>query len=246
MLRHLRCAVAAVLLASLAGCSGRTRVPAAPPPSELEPRTVEAPALEPEEPPLATTSMAAAAAVHSEADVETPPLPPPLPEPEADATTDPSEPADTAAAQPPSAPEPRRRVRADGELPLLVYEEVYTIDDLSFDPGSAGLDDSDRSLLDQLVARLRLEDAGYLIELHGHTDATGREVHNLELGDRRAHAVRDYLHREGGLPLHRLSTISHADAKPRDDNRTAEGRARNRRVTIVVLRPSLFAPAPPG
>jgi outer membrane protein OmpA-like peptidoglycan-associated protein len=246
--------VLTLLLTALGtACSGRSRIPAAPPP-ELEPAPTDAQALqpraaEPEEPRPATTSLAAAAAVHSEADLETPPLPPPLPEARAKEELQEQEPEPQARPSPQPAPRSaagERPAGAEGDPPWLVYEQVYGLNDLSFEPGGAELEEAHRALLDQLLARLRLEDAGYLIEIRGHTDASGPQEANLALGERRARAVRDYLHREGGLPLHRLSTLSLGAAQPLADNATAEGRARNRRVTVVVLRPTLYAPGPEG
>jgi outer membrane protein OmpA-like peptidoglycan-associated protein len=248
--------VLTLLLTALGtACSGRSRIPAAPPP-ELEPAPTDAQALqpraaEPEEPRPATTSLAAAAAVHSEADLETPPLPPPLPEARAKEELQEQEQEPEPQARPSPQPAPRsaageRPAGAEGDPPWLVYEQVYGLNDLSFEPGGAELEEAHRALLDQLLARLRLEDAGYLIEIRGHTDASGPQEANLALGERRARAVRDYLHREGGLPLHRLSTLSLGAAQPLADNATAEGRARNRRVTVVVLRPTLYAPGPEG
>jgi flagellar motor protein MotB len=47
--------------------------------------------------------------------------------------------------------------------------------------------------------------------------------------------VRRYLSREHKLPLGRMSTISYGDTLPVESNKTAKGRAKNRRVVIVVL-----------
>ena len=57
----------------------------------------------------------------------------------------------------------------------------------------------------------------------------------MNLGEKRAEAVRRYLSREQGLPLHRMSIISYGESEPIADNSTAAGRAHNRRVVLVVL-----------
>jgi outer membrane protein OmpA-like peptidoglycan-associated protein len=63
----------------------------------------------------------------------------------------------------------------------------------------------------------------------------GDDAYNMILGERRAEAVRRYLSQTGGMALHRMSVISYGKAAPIADNATPEGRAMNRRVTLVVL-----------
>jgi outer membrane protein OmpA-like peptidoglycan-associated protein len=77
--------------------------------------------------------------------------------------------------------------------------------------------------------------SAYFIEIQGHTDDSGAERYNEELGQRRAESVRRYLSREHKLPLNRMSTISYGDTLPLESNRTRAGRAANRRVVMVVL-----------
>jgi outer membrane protein OmpA-like peptidoglycan-associated protein len=48
-------------------------------------------------------------------------------------------------------------------------------------------------------------------------------------------AVRDYMSKQGGVPLHAMNVISFGESNPVADNSTAEGRAKNRRVVINVL-----------
>ena len=52
---------------------------------------------------------------------------------------------------------------------------------------------------------------------------------------RQAEAVRRYLNMQHGIPLHRMSVISYGESSPVTDNDTKEGRAQNRRVSLVVL-----------
>lgn len=74
------------------------------------------------------------------------------------------------------------------------------------------------------------------IEVQGHTDAEGVGNSNLELGRKRAQAVRDYLVSEFGYPAERIAIVSYGDSLPVADNESPEGRSRNHRVTLVVLR----------
>jgi outer membrane protein OmpA-like peptidoglycan-associated protein len=73
------------------------------------------------------------------------------------------------------------------------------------------------------------------LEIEGHTDSTGSEAYNHTLGLRRADAVRDYLNRSGGIPLHAMSTISLGEGDPVADNSSSTGRSQNRRVVVRVL-----------
>src|SRR5688572_24336549 len=76
-----------------------------------------------------------------------------------------------------------------------------------------------------------------VIRLFGHTDSTGNEKHNLGLGDRRARAVAAALQDKLKGFLGRVKIVvepSPGETDPRADNRTGEGRARNRRVEVFI------------
>lgn len=118
----------------------------------------------------------------------------------------------------------------------LLYETVLTDDRVRFGFDRAELSDSARSALDEFAQQLKAEyDRDVYIEVQGHTDATGSEDYNLDLGLERAEAVRRYLNREHAIPLHRMSVISYGEAEPIADDSTREGRSQNRRVVLVVL-----------
>lgn len=73
----------------------------------------------------------------------------------------------------------------------------------------------------------------------GHTDSTGSESHNYELGQRRADSVARYLTARKGIdPLH-VSTLSYGASTPIAKNSTAEGRQRNRRIEILVYKEAI-------
>jgi outer membrane protein OmpA-like peptidoglycan-associated protein len=71
------------------------------------------------------------------------------------------------------------------------------------------------------------------IVIEGHTDSVGSDSSNQELALRRAQAVRDYLVSQG-LPADRVRAAGIGAARPVADNKSAEGRANNRRVEIIV------------
>ena len=103
---------------------------------------------------------------------------------------------------------------------------------------------------DQLTADARLSVArvaGFMIALgdrdaviEGHADSSGADAHNLELSKGRAESIRLALV-EFGVGEERLSSEGYGSLFPVTDNATREGRERNRRVEIVILRPGLSA-----
>ncbi|MFQ5718953.1 MAG: OmpA family protein [Acidobacteriota bacterium] len=129
--------------------------------------------------------------------------------------------------------------RAEEALELakgkLLYEVV--LDDTAgrFALDSAGLSDDTRARLDHLAGKLKSENASVFLEIAGHTDSTGPAAYNMRLGLARAEAVRRYLNGQHEIPLHRMSVISYGETQPVADNKTKDGRARNRRVEIRVL-----------
>ncbi|WP_370212718.1 OmpA family protein [Roseovarius sp.] len=72
------------------------------------------------------------------------------------------------------------------------------------------------------------------VQVVGHTDNTGSAAHNQALSERRANAVADVL-MNGGVSFNRIQTYGRGEDQPLASNLTAEGRAQNRRVEIVIL-----------
>lgn len=72
------------------------------------------------------------------------------------------------------------------------------------------------------------------VEIEGHADSSGSDAYNLDLSRRRAVAVKDWFVRAGAPNAIRYRVIAKGEREPIADNRTREGRARNRRVEIVI------------
>lgn len=70
--------------------------------------------------------------------------------------------------------------------------------------------------------------------LEGHTDSIGTEAYNQKLSERRAASVRQYLIDNFGISPDRIESVGYGETKPIADNKTAEGRQRNRRVVGVM------------
>ncbi|MFN3353046.1 MAG: OmpA family protein [Brevundimonas sp.] len=122
-------------------------------------------------------------------------------------------------------------VLAEGKF---LYEVVLSDDSVKFPTDASQLSPEAEQRLAELAQRLRTENRNVYLEIQGFTDATGPESYNDQLGQQRAEAVRRYLNQQG-VALNRMATISYGEEQPVAPNDTAEGRAQNRRVAIVVL-----------
>jgi outer membrane protein OmpA-like peptidoglycan-associated protein len=117
----------------------------------------------------------------------------------------------------------------------LVYEVNLTEDPAHFAFDKSALSQEAMAQLDALAERLKSENRNVYLEVQGHTDSIGSEAYNLKLGAARAETVRDYLYVKTGIALHRLNTFSYGESKPVAGNDTPSNRAKNRRVTVVVM-----------
>jgi outer membrane protein OmpA-like peptidoglycan-associated protein len=118
----------------------------------------------------------------------------------------------------------------------LLYERVLSGDKVRFDFDRSELSEEAKTELDAFGGELVGQNENVFVEIQGHTDATGSEEYNLDLGEDRAEAVRRYLSSQHGIPLHRMSVISYGESAPVAENDTRENRAKNRRVSLVVLK----------
>lgn len=89
-----------------------------------------------------------------------------------------------------------------------------------------------RVRLDQVATAL-METKERTLVVEGHTDSQGSVAHNNDLSQRRAQSVRDYLSSRG-YPTSQTSAVGYGSQRPVADNKSAEGRANNRRVEIVI------------
>lgn len=87
-------------------------------------------------------------------------------------------------------------------------------------------------ILDNVV-KVMNENPAYLLMIDGHTDNVGKSDFNQELSQKRADAVKNYLASKG-IAANRLTATGYGDQQPVDDNNTAAGRAKNRRVAFTV------------
>jgi OOP family OmpA-OmpF porin len=93
---------------------------------------------------------------------------------------------------------------------------------------------ADREQLDQVAASLTSA-RGYILEVTGGTDAVGDANYNYQLSQKRADAVVNYLATRYNIPPHKFYLIGIGKENPVADNKTASGRAQNRRVEIKLM-----------
>jgi outer membrane protein OmpA-like peptidoglycan-associated protein len=83
------------------------------------------------------------------------------------------------------------------------------------------------------VVTILNENPTYKVQIDGHTDDQGKDEYNLDLSNRRAASVKAYLVSKG-ISEARLSSQGYGETKPVADNKTAKGRAENRRVEMTL------------
>jgi OmpA-OmpF porin, OOP family len=76
---------------------------------------------------------------------------------------------------------------------------------------------------------------GYIITVEGGTDSVGSEDYNYGLSERRADSVIQYLASQHNIPAHKIYLVGLGKDKPVDDNKTRDGRAKNRRVDVRLM-----------
>jgi outer membrane protein OmpA-like peptidoglycan-associated protein len=128
------------------------------------------------------------------------------------------------------------RAEAAGKLAegKFVYSLVLSDDAVKFPVNRFQLSKEAEEKLTEFAERLKGENKNVYLEIQGHTDSSGPDMYNLELGEARAEAVRRFLSKQG-IALNRMSTISYGETEPVEKNTSRKGRAQNRRVVVVVL-----------
>jgi OOP family OmpA-OmpF porin len=117
--------------------------------------------------------------------------------------------------------------------PKPVTEKVTLAADVFFDFDKSVIRPEGKAKLDELVGKLKAVNLEVIIAI-GHTDNIGTKEYNQKLSVRRAEAVKAYMVSKGIEP-NRIYTEGKGLTQPIADNRTAEGRAKNRRVEIEVV-----------
>jgi OmpA-OmpF porin, OOP family len=141
----------------------------------------------------------------------------------AQAVTPPPAPAAPPAVTPPPPPPP----------PPVTSSKVTFAADAFFDFDKSVLKPEGKAKLDELLDKIKGMNLEVIIAV-GHTDSVGSDAYNQRLSVRRADAVKAYLTGKG-IEKNRVYTEGKGEKQPVADNKTAEGRAKNRRVEIEVV-----------
>lgn len=136
-------------------------------------------------------------------------------------------------------------LQAEAVLPPTVQEKIAQVEGVekvgdslrlsmtgtSFEAGSANLSPAAKEKLTE-TARL-IAQSNMTVRVEGHTDSNGSVARNKVLSKDRAEAVRAFLI-EQGVSAEKISAQGFGPSKPIEDNKTKEGRAKNRRVEIYL------------
>jgi OOP family OmpA-OmpF porin len=143
-------------------------------------------------------------------------------------------PAPPPAPAPAPAPMPAPMVKpAPAPAPVPVASKVTYAADAFFDFDKSVLKPEGKAKLDDLAGKVKGINLEVIIAV-GHTDSVGTDAYNQKLSVQRSEAVKAYLVSRG-IEKSRVYTEGKGEKQPVADNKTAEGRAKNRRVEIEVV-----------
>lgn len=114
----------------------------------------------------------------------------------------------------------------------VMAKKAYSIE---FKSGSTAFTPAATTTLEELLNQLSV--SGMTIQINGHTDNVGNSASNLELSKKRADAVKAWLtaNASSTFPADRVRTRGYGDSSPVADNSTADGKAKNRRVEVLMV-----------
>lgn len=125
---------------------------------------------------------------------------------------------------------PGAEVNRVGEGISVTFDENSGI---YFATDKSNINTQSQNSLDKLV-KIFKDYPNTNILLEGHTDNTGRAEYNMSLSEKRANSVYDYLASQG-IERNRFNVKWYGEEQPKNDNSTAEGRSKNRRVEIGIM-----------
>jgi OOP family OmpA-OmpF porin len=116
--------------------------------------------------------------------------------------------------------------------PAPAPTKIVTLEGAHFDFNKATLKPEGKKRLDVAVKAMKDQPALH-VTIEGHTDSIGSDAYNQKLSERRAEAAKAYIVSEGGDGK-RIATEGFGKTRPIADNKTEEGRAKNRRVDLLA------------
>jgi outer membrane protein OmpA-like peptidoglycan-associated protein len=153
---------------------------------------------------------------------EAAPAPPPP------APAEPPKPAPPPPPPPPEPPKPAPALPPPAPKPAPVFESIY------FNENKTNIDPVAAKVLDRDAMILK-DNPNIKVEIGGHTDFSGSEVARQKISEKRAESAKKYIMDKFNISGDRLTTKGYGSQKPIADNKTKEGRAKNRRVEFRVI-----------
>ncbi|RMH45000.1 MAG: OmpA family protein [Deltaproteobacteria bacterium] len=118
---------------------------------------------------------------------------------------------------------------------IVTDTNIEILDKIYFEYNKAVIKPKSYPILDAIIATLQGNPDILLVEIQGHTDERGSDAYNLDLSQRRAQAVMDYLVK-GGVDPSRLRAQGYGERQPVDPRHNEQAWAKNRRVEFLILK----------
>ncbi|NQW79691.1 MAG: OmpA family protein [Polaromonas sp.] len=145
----------------------------------------------------------------------------------------PAAPVAVVAPAPKAAPAPVAKPAPAAVVPAVAATKVTYAADAFFDFDKSALKPEGRAKLDDLIGKIKGINLEVIIAV-GHTDSVGSNKYNQKLSVKRSESVKAYLVSKG-IEKNRVYTEGKGETQPVADNKTSEGRSKNRRVEIEVV-----------
>lgn len=125
---------------------------------------------------------------------------------------------------------------SEGEVLFNAANDVVLrLHGLSFAPGSSTLQDEHMALLAKVQKIIEMYPGAHLT-IEGHTDSVGDPGANVTLSEKRAYQVTQYVRESLLIPRDRITSIGYGADRPVSTNKTSAGRAKNRRIDIIIMK----------
>jgi outer membrane protein OmpA-like peptidoglycan-associated protein len=121
----------------------------------------------------------------------------------------------------------------EGDILLDGDNVIIRLYGLTFPVGKSTIEPQYFSLLTKVQRALAEFPDGQVI-VEGHTDSQGSDIDNQRLAAERAQAVKQYILANTDIPSARIEAVGYGESRPIASNDTPEGRAKNRRIDVVI------------
>lgn len=135
----------------------------------------------------------------------------------------------------PPPPPPKPKVVQEKPKRVVVEDNKIVINEkIQFDFNKATIRPESDDLMNEIIKVIKENQHIKKIAIEGHTSSEGSDKYNLQLSDKRAKAVMDYLVKKGSLPKEMFTAKGFGESKPIADESSEEGKEKNRRVEFNI------------